>query len=164
MRWNGFTLIELLVTLAIGSVVLIGVFLSIYQIITSTDRNASMATALADVSQASRAIKRDLMMTQITDLVDGEPPQNSVNLSWTDYTGFSSANGSNHYSTYTLSGTRLLRVYDGVTSIVGRNVTSVSFSKSGPVISVNITSTGPPAAKSTENLYFTSVIRTEGGS
>ena len=130
----------------------------------ASDRSNSHIKALTDVNYAVLAIKRDLIVTQETDLTDGNPiPQSSVNLTWTDYTGFGSENQTrDHYSSYALSGTKLLRTHDGTVSIVGRQITSLGFTQDGRVISVVITATGSGASQRDETLKFSAYIRAEG--
>ncbi|MFC2048542.1 type II secretion system protein J [Chloroflexota bacterium] len=163
MRQKGFTLVEILVVTAVGSVILMGVLLSISQVLVGTDRSKSQVIALTDIAHAARSIKKDLIMTQTTDLTDGNPiPQSSATLAWVDYTSFGSENTtSSHSSSYSLSGTQLQRTYDGVESIVGRNITSVGFTQNGKVIDVVITATGPGAARREETLKFSVYIRAE---
>ena len=161
MRQKGFTLIEILVVMAVGSVILMAALLSVQQVLVGTDRSNSQVVALTDINQATLRIKRDLMMTQETDLPDGVP-QSSVTLSWTDYTSFGSENQTrSHSSSYTLSGTDLLRNYDGTVSIVGRHITSLGFTQDGRIISVVITATGPGASQRNETLKFSAFIRAE---
>jgi len=162
MRQKGFTLIELLVALAVGSVLLTGAVLTIHQVVWGTGRNSSQVVALTDVNQAALSIKRDLMMTQHTDLPDGVP-QSSVWLGWTDYTSFETGNQT-HSSAYALSGTELLRTYDGTESVAGRNITSVTFTKDaqdGRIINVVITGTGSGIQQRSETLEFRVYLRTE---
>ncbi len=159
MRQKGFTLVELLVALAITSVLLPGAVLSIHQILLGTIRSRSQVTALTDINQATLAVKKDLMMTQSTNL--SSIPQSSATLSWVDYTGFDSGNYTSHSSSYSWSGTNLLRTCDGVTSIVGRHITSVGFTQNGRVISVIITATGSGAQPRSETLKFSAYIRSE---
>jgi len=104
------------------------------------------------------------MMTQETDLTDGNPvPQSSVNLIWTDYSHFGSENLTrSHSSSYTLSGTNLLRNYDSTESITSRQITSIGFTQDGRVINVIITATGSGASKRDETLKFSAYIRAEG--
>ena len=163
MRQKGFTLVEILVVMAVGGVILMGALLSVQQVLLGTDRSNSQVVALTDINQAVLAIKRDLIMTQETDLTDGDPvPQSSVILSWTDYTSFGSENETrSHSSSYTLSGTELLRNYDGTVSIAGRQITSIGFTQDGRVISIVITATGSGAAQRNETLKFSAYIRAE---
>jgi len=161
MRQKGFTLIEILVVMGVGSVILMAALLSVQQVMVGTDRSNSQVVALADINQAVLRIKRDLIMTQETDLTDGVP-QSSVTLSWTDYTSFGSENQTrSHSSSYTLSGTDLLRNYDGTVSIAGRQITSLGFTQDGRIISVVITATGPGASQRSKTLKFSAFIRAE---
>ena len=157
MIQKGFTLVELLVALAIGSVLMTAAVLSIHQVALGTMRSNDQVAALTDMDQAVLNIKRDLMMAQETNLTAGNP-QSSVILSWVDYTGFASANYTAHSANYSLSGTNLLRTYDGMTTIVGRQITSIIFTQDDRVISVSVNATGSRAQRS-ENIEFTGYIR-----
>ena len=156
MRQKGFTLVELLVVMAVGGVILVGALLTIHQVMLGTGRTNSQVVALTEVNHAALQIKKDLMMTQTTDLTT--VPQSSVMLNWTDYTGFETGNQT-HSSSYVLSGTELLRTYDGTVSIVGRNITSLGFTQDDRVINVVITATGSGAPQRSETLKFSAYIR-----
>ncbi len=159
MRQTGFTLVEVLVAMAVGTIILTGVVLSIYQVVWSTDRSNSQVTVLTDLNTAALAIKEDLMMTQTTNL--SSTPQSSANLSWIDYTSFGASNQTSHSSRYILSGTNLTRNYDGTVTIVGRRITSISFTQSGKVVTVVITAAGYGTTQRRETLKFSSHIRAE---
>jgi len=162
MRQKGFTLVEILVTLAVGTVIIFGAMLTIQQIIVGSGRTSSGVMAAADVNQASLAIKKDLQMTESTNLTDGDPvPQSSVLFTWTNYTTFESDNSTDHASEYVLSGTRLMRTYDGETGIAGRYVTDVGFTQEGRVINVVITSTGTRFPPRSVTLRFCVQLRKE---
>jgi len=163
MKQKGFTLVEVLVVTAIGGVLMMGLMLSIHNIVWGSARSNNQVIALTNINHAALSIKKDLLMTQDTDLTDGDPvPQSSVMLSWTDYTGFESENQSaSHFSSYTLSGTELQRNYDGTVSIVGRNITSLGFTQNGKAITVVITAASPEGPEQTETLKFSSYIRAE---
>ena len=160
MRQKGFTLVEVLVVLAVSGVLLTGLITSIFQVTVFTGRSNSQVVALADVNYAALRIKRDLMMTQNTNLTDNVS-QDSVWLGWTDYTSFETGNQT-HSSSYALSGTELQRNYDGTVSIAGRNITSIGFTKNGRVINVVITATGAGVPERSKTLKFSVLIRTEG--
>jgi len=161
MKQKGFTLVEVLVVTAIGGVLMMGLMLSIYNIVWGTSRSNNQVVTLTDVNHAALRIKKDLMMTQYTNLTDNVS-QDSATLSWTDYTGFDSENQStSHSSSYTLSGTELQRNYDGTVSIVGRNITYLSFIQNGKVIDIVITATSPDGPEQSETLKFSAYIRAE---
>lgn len=78
-----------------------------------------------------------------------------------DNTGWSS--NTTHSANYTLSGTQLIRNYDGTTKIVGRYISSVGFTQNGRVITANITATGPgiPARREALEFNIRTRIRTD---
>jgi len=163
MKQKGFTLIELLVALAVGGLVIMSALGVIYQVMWGTSRTNSQVVALTDVHQAALRIKKDIVMAQTTDLAYGVP-QDSATLSWTDYTSFGDLEPEEriHASSYELLGNELQRTYDGTTSIVGRNITSVNFSQDGRVINVVITATEGDVTPRSETLEFSVYLRTLG--
>jgi len=162
MRQKGFTLIELLVALAVGGLVIMSAVAVIYQVFWGTSRTNSQVVALTDVHQAALRLKKDIVMTQTTDLADGVP-RDSVTLSWTDYTSFEEEENKDHSSAYNLLSDGVLqRTYDGTTSIVGRNITYVSFTQDGRVINVVITATKGGVTPRSETLEFSVYLRTLG--
>jgi len=165
MRERGFTLIELLVALAVGSVVLLGAVLSIYLIMVNNVRGNGQVVALADINGATLAIRNDLLMAQMTNLTDGVP-MSSVDLTWYDYTSsFGTSFGTDHSASYDLVGRELRRTYDGILSIVGRNVSSISFTQTttetGKAVTVAISTSDTTLASSTETLNFSVHLRPE---
>ncbi len=161
MKQKGFTLVEVLVVTAIGGVLMMGLMLSIHNVVWGSARSNNQVIALTDINHAALRIKKDLMMTQYTNLTDNVS-QDSVTLSWIDYTGFVSENQSTyHSSSYALSGTELQRNYDSTVSIVGRNITSISFTQNGKAISVVITATSAEGPEQSETLKFSAYIRSE---
>ena len=163
----GFTLIEMLVALAVGAVILTGSVMGIFQIMVSTGRANNQVVSLTDINRAALAIKNDLMMALTTDFVDGEP-QSSANLSWFDYTSSFGTSFQTDYSvSYSLSNKQLRRNYNGAVSIVGRNITSISFTQStvtqsgDPVrsVSVALSSSNTTAPSGIETLTFSVHLR-----
>ncbi|HUU65209.1 MAG TPA: prepilin-type N-terminal cleavage/methylation domain-containing protein [Dehalococcoidales bacterium] len=155
MKQKGFTLIEILVVMAVGGMIMTVAMLTIYQIVWGTERSNDQVIALTDAHYAAMWLMWDLQMAQNTNLTDGDSvPKSSASLSWIDNTGFVAANASAHSSNYTLSGTELLRNYDGTTKIVGRHISSVGFIQNGSVVTCNLTATGPGIMERVENLEF----------
>ena len=127
MRQKGFTAIELLVTLAVGGLVIAAAIGITYQVVWGTSRTNSQVVALTDVQQAALHIRKDIVMAQTTDLTEGVP-KDSATLSWTDYTSFDPEENKDHSSAYNLlSNGKLQRTYDGITSIICQNITSLNF-------------------------------------
>jgi len=161
MREKGFTLIEMALALAVGTVILTGAVMGIYQILVATGRANNQVVALTDLSRAALSIRKDLLMAQTTDFVDGVP-KSSANLTWTDYTtSFGSTTWTPHFSTYSLIGKQLRRNYDGIESVVGRNITSISFTQNGRSISVTISSSNTTPPSGIETLMFSVHTRSE---
>jgi len=184
MRQKGFTLIELLVALAVGGLVIMGAVGAIYQVVWGTSRNNSQVVALTNVHQAALQLKKDLEMAQLGEgdfpsagtTVITLTPGGSITtmLGWTDYTSFDLEENKEHTSRYELlSNGELQRVYDQddpgtITSIVGRNITSLEFTQdpdnSGDdrVVKVVITATNGDTTPRSETLEFTVYLRGVG--
>jgi prepilin-type N-terminal cleavage/methylation domain-containing protein len=158
MKQKGFTLIEMVAAIAVGGMLLAGALASIYQVVWGSARTNDQVIALNDVNYAAMWIRRDLQMAQETNLIDGDPvPQSSLELRWVDNTGWATDETRNHSANYTLSGTKLLRNYDGTVSVVGRYISSIGFTQKGRVVFCTITSTGPGVTKRDEPLRFSVV-------
>lgn len=156
MNQKGFTLIEIMVVMAVGGMIMAVVLLSIYQVVWGTVRTNDQVVVLTDVNYATLWIKYDLQMAQYTDLTDGVP-QSSVVLSWIDNTDWAGDNAA-HSANYTLSGTELLRTYDGGTErVIGRYISSIEFTQDGRVITCKITAIGPGIPERGELLGFSTV-------
>ena len=166
MRQKGFTLIEVLVAMVVGGILMAGIVVGIFQVSWGSARANDQVVALTDINYAALWIKKDLQMAQSTSLTDGDPvPQSSVTLEWTDYTGWATEETRDHTSTFALSGTELLRNYDGTVTVVGRHITSIGFTQNDTVINCVITATGPGITQRAETLKFSVNVhmRPEGG-
>ncbi len=137
---HGFTLIELLVAAAIGGLILPVIVTSIFQMTRITARANKDFVVQLDIDTASSYFSRDLTQAKTTDLIDGVPA-NSMRVDWVDETGWAPEGAGSHFIEYTLSGTNLLRNYDGATSIAARRVADITFTRSGKFITVTIKST-----------------------
>ncbi len=184
MRQKGFTLIELLVALAVGGLILAGALGGIYQVMWGTSRTNSQVVALTDEHYAALRLKKDLVMAQLgeedflpypddTTVITLMPGGDTATLGWTDYTSFGDLEPEErkHTSGYELFGNgELQRTYDGTISIVGRNITYVSFTQNPDnvedggdrVINVVITATEGEMTPRSETLEFSVYLRGEG--
>ena len=156
---RGFTLVELMVALAISGLVMPAVIGAIFQVSRSTVRLRVDYVINQDIDIASAWFSRDLSQAQTTDVADGAAPVNQMRVDWTDETDWAVEGSETHFAEYTVSGSNLLRDYDGAVGIVARNVANIQFSRSGNLISVVMTST---LEGSTETLTYFVVPRPEG--
>ena len=124
---------ELVVAIGVGSVILLGAGEAIFQILNGVDRGVDQLSGLRDVENASLWLTRDIRMAEYSDLSDGAPPVNSHTLQWTD-----SQSGGTHVVSYAFSGSTLTRNFDGVITTVARHLESVSFSRSGRLLELQI--------------------------
>jgi len=163
MKQKGFTLVEVLVAMVVSGMLIAGVVIGIFQVSWGSIRSNDQVVALTDVHYAALFIKKDLQMAQTTTLTEGNPQGPPVTLEWTDYTGWATDETRNHSSTYELSDSGELRRTDenNTTSVVGRNITYLGFTRNGRVIDVVITATAPGTSQRSETLKFSVEMRTE---
>ena len=114
---------------------------SIINISRGTTRiNADFAVQ-EDIEGAFTWFSRDLSLAFTTDVVDLAASVNHMRVDWTDQTGWATPGSENFFTEYTLSGTDLVRNYNGATStVVARRVADIQFSRSGKYITIAITS------------------------
>lgn len=154
MRQKGFTLLEQLVVLSITGVIVLVVAASYILIWKGRTDIVQTDVALTDIDGAVHWLSRDLVLAQTTNLTDGGAAVSSVNMTWSDLTHWAGDAGTvDHSAIYTLSGTTLLRTYDGDVSTVGRHLTNFGISISGRMFTVTLTSQpGLPGSKVTKSV------------
>ena len=173
MRQKGFTLLEIMVVMAVGSILMTGIVLSIFQVVSATNRSNSQGVALTDVSQAVLYLKKDFQMAQSTDMGFVEDPvvvvlsSENVTLEWTDFTTPESEEERiNHSVTYSLSDNGVLeRAYDGIlpTMIIGRHITYLRFTQLDErVVNIVITATGTQRQQYSKTIEFSVYMRSAG--
>ncbi len=139
MNQRGFTLIEILVSAAVSGMVIAVVIPIVFQLTVGSVRVTEKGSVIVSLDQAAHWLNRDLVQAQTTDLVDGADPVSQMTLTWTDLTIWANEEEEDysHSITYALSGTQLMRTYDGgQQTIAGRNIAKVEFSLVGRSITV----------------------------
>ena len=149
---------ELALALAVGTVILSGSVLAIYNVLVGSTRANNQVTALTDLNRAALSIKNDLVMTQTANVTGS-----TANLTWDDYTtSFGSSGFTYHSATYKLSGKQLLRTSEnGTISIVGRNISSLNFSQTGQLVVVTISSGNVSQLSGVETIKFSTHMRSQ---
>jgi prepilin-type N-terminal cleavage/methylation domain-containing protein len=141
MKQKGYTLIELLLVICIIGVISLAVNSSVVQIIRGFPAASAKSVAMVDIDSAAHWLCTDLVLAQTTSLTDGAPPTSSVTLNWSDLTQWAQNSGNvTHSASYVLSGTQLLRDYDGTQTIIGRYLTNFGVSINGTMFTVTLTS------------------------
>jgi len=152
MTQKGFTLVEMLVALAVGSIILSSLLLSVFNIQVTNQRDNLRGIAVTEIHRAALQIKKDLQSHTTANVSDLQVAPTT--LEWIDETGYTSANESHQSSSYSLSGKILSRNFQGVTTILGRNIESVIFSDNGTHINVAITANKSKRPEYSETLFF----------
>ena len=159
-RERGFTLIEILVAMAIGGLLVPVVVSGIFTITRGTQQLNTSLVIMQDIDGASAWINRDLSQALTTDLAaEPAPAVNHMRVDWTDLTGWATEGSEDHYAEYTLSGTDLVRDFDGTTQIVARRISDIAFSRVDNFITVAISST---LRETTTTLSYFVTPRTDG--
>ena len=130
------TLIEALITMAISAVIIGGLTAGIYTITDVTGRGDAEIKALRDIQSVSWWISNDARMARQASLTGGSPATGII-LQWDD------GNGTPYISSYTFSGTELVREYNGDATTVAWNVSAAEFSLTGDVLAYTIISSPP---------------------
>ena len=151
---RGFTLIEVLVSVAILSMVMGTVGTALFQALGTERTVVDDGLAINELRRAISYFSGDVKMAQDTDLVDGGAPVSSCTLSWIDE--FADAQVS-HSSSYAVVDDGLVRTYDGNAHTVARRVVSVSFSRTGQTITIQLEVNAAPGI--TKTLSAKTVMR-----
>ena len=77
-------------------------------------------------------------MAASTDLMEEADPVDHLTLTWIERYDFVNIP---HSSSYSLEGTQLRRDYDGIVTIVARNISKIEFSQTGRLLTVSISCT-----------------------
>lgn len=129
---TGFTLLEVAVALGIMSLAVGMVGTAIFQTQSIQRYWQDDAIATKDLRHSGSWLARDVLNAETTNLVDGNPPVNTVTVNWTDSASVS------HTAIYSLSGTTLMRNFDGVQNVLADRVVSVGFSLSSKVLTFSL--------------------------
>ncbi|MCX6012497.1 MAG: hypothetical protein NTV30_03625 [Chloroflexi bacterium] len=141
-RQKGIFLIYLIAVISISSLILSVVVPAIYQSLNGTRKIKNDAMSISAIATSSKWIYDDGMIAENTpDLADGASAQNHITFYWTKW---AASQSEVHTSAYQLNGTNLVRTHDGISNIVARNITEILFSRSGRLVTIQITSTVEP--------------------
>ena len=132
-KQRGMTLVEILIALAISGVIIGALGASIYTIVSVTGRGNAEIAVLRDIQSASHWINNDVRMVREVNLIGGDPASGLV-LDWDD------SEGNPHSCNYTFAGRELIRSYNGTSSIIAWNVSSIEFSQNDDVLTYTLTS------------------------
>ena len=134
-RQKGMTLLELTASMAIAAIIVLGVVSLIYSEARGTAVARTSVTAGHEISYAARWLSQDGWMAESTNLVDGADPVDHLTLNWIERSDFANIP---HCCSYYLSGTQLLRDYDGTVQTVAGKISNLEFSQVGSLITVSI--------------------------
>ena len=129
------TLVELLVGVTLLSSVMSTVGISLFQALTTERVIVDDGLAINELRRGVSWFADDVMMAQTSDLVDAAPATSTVTFNWINqYNDVGQA----HSSSYAHVGDRLVRTYDGASHTVAQRITSVTFSRSGDSVTVQL--------------------------
>ncbi|MFQ5875174.1 MAG: prepilin-type N-terminal cleavage/methylation domain-containing protein [Dehalococcoidia bacterium] len=132
---RGFTLVEMLVGVGVLVIVVTAIGAGIFQSLGTHKGVVDDGLAINELRKGFSWFAGDVQMARTTDLVDGAPSVSTVNFTWTDE--FEGA-GVTHTSSYSLTGDRLVRTYDGNSHTVAHRVVSVAFSLSSRTVTAQL--------------------------
>jgi type II secretory pathway pseudopilin PulG len=128
---KGFTLPEAVLAVGLFTFIMSGVATGIFRVQDAENRVSGGAVAIKDLRKMAGWFSLDAIRAVTTDLVDGAPPASSVTMTWTDQFG---GTGTTHTASYSLTGNRLYRTFDGQAQFMADDIVSVAFSRSGKTL------------------------------
>ena len=131
MGQRGFTLLEMLVGISILGLISSGLGSTIFYSFRAGRDVVSDGQAINELRRGLGYFSSDVTMAKTSNLTDGGAAASSVTFTWTDEYGGA---GTPHTLVYSLSSGSLMRALDGSAYPVARNVTSISFTRSGRAI------------------------------
>ena len=152
---SGFTLIEMLVSVGILAIVGGASTVATFQVLSIQGKWRNELRQATELRHAGASFARDALNTASTTLTDLASATTTVALQWED------VNGTTTVATYTLTGTttpkQLVRTLSINGSQVGqtqvaRNVVSATFSRSGKLVSFDLTVKVGDSATTTRSL------------
>ncbi len=147
---RGFMIIEILMAMAIAGMIMPVIATSMFQISRGTITMNNDFVIQQDIDVASNWFNRDLSQAVTTNLANegtiilDDAGVTNLRVDWIDLTGWATQGSEGHYVEYTLSGTNLIRNYDGTSTIAARRISDIQFSRSGRFITVIVKSSLSP--------------------
>ncbi len=133
LKYRGMTLVEMLIALGITGVIVGALGASIYTIMSVTGRGNAEISVLRDIQSASHWISNDARMAREITLTGGVPASGMI-LEWDD------SQENPHSCNYTFAGRELIRSFNGLSSAIAWNVSSIAFSLNNDVLTYRLTS------------------------
>jgi prepilin-type N-terminal cleavage/methylation domain-containing protein len=129
---GGFTLPEIAIVvgiLALGTALVGG---GVFESLSVERFWRDKVEATRELRHAQSWFAGDALSAKETNLVDNAPPVNAVTLAWTNNAGVPRT------ASYSLSGTDLVRVFNGNQTVLAQQVVSAAFSRSGRVLNLTL--------------------------
>ncbi len=145
---RGFLLLEFAAALAISGILGTTVVGSLHQLQRTTIDGGAQFELTTETQRATRWISRDVHRADSTDVSDGGAPVTSASFDWTDEFGA-------HSCSYVLNGDALERACDGGLTVVARQLSGLSFSRSGSLIllSFDVSAVARPDMSESVSMY-----------
>ena len=147
-KQSGMTMVELIIAVAITGVIVAFLGTAIYQILNVSEYGNNRLTALHEMQNAAYWLN-----------LDG---QGAVSATGTSQLVLTLSDNST--VTYSLSGTKLLRSSGSQQMTLARNISAVSFTVNGRLITMNLTSAPAARMDVSQNGTYMVYLRPAGGS
>ena len=145
---SGYTLVEVIVAIGILMAIL-GLFSgALFQVLSIQRFWRDDVIATKELRHAGSWFSGDALNAETVDLVGCTSPPSCVKLTWADAT----TSTITHLATYSLSVDNLVRDYDGIQTIVARDVLSADFSLSSKTLTFDLGVKGPKGEAATSTL------------
>jgi hypothetical protein len=130
---HGVTLLEMLIGI---SILVMGVTMVASPATAVLRQNGDWRADLIAINSLQLAagwVAKDIVNTSVISLVDAEAPVDTMTLDWTDLASTA------HRAVYALSGSDLVRTFDGAPLVIGRGVTVAEFSLNSQLVTFTMT-------------------------
>ncbi len=132
----GVSLAESIIAIGILSVILPLIGTQLFSGLSTSKDWRDDINATVNLRQAASYVSKDVAIADLVSLGSASAPTDTLNLDWSDTTN------TPHDVTYALSGTDLVRTIDSSSLVIARGVTYVQFSRSGGLLTFDLTVKG----------------------
>ena len=113
---KGLTLVELVMAMGVTAIILGGITATLWQVFNTNTRSVNHMTAVRQVQSAGYWVSHDALMAQNVVTENLTPPQQILQLKWTDWDGVA------HDVTYSIVNGQLKRTQSGGESVIASHI------------------------------------------
>ena len=151
-KQSGFALLEIVLVMAVAGALGSIIVTSLFQLNLVVVHGNAQAGVTTSVQTSNRWLTRDIRRAIGTDLADPVAAVSTAQFNWDD-------NGTPINCAYGLTSGEVLRTCGGVTTVIARGATALSFDRTGQLITAHLTLASAAIAGVTETVEFNVAMR-----